>query len=69
MKKLPYWAGFVYVAQIALMFAVSVLLGLGGGFLLDTLFNTKPLFILIGLFVGVVAAFVGVYRFATREDP
>lgn len=68
MKKLPYWAGLVYVTQIALMFAISVFAGLGTGFLLDNLFKTLPVFTLIGLGAGVIAAFVGVYRFATRED-
>ncbi|MFA5629152.1 MAG: AtpZ/AtpI family protein [Dehalococcoidales bacterium] len=33
-----------------------------GGLWLDNRFDTKPIFILIGLFLGLILAFYGVYR-------
>lgn len=43
-------------------FALCILIGLLGGRWLDTLLGTSPLFILLGMFIGLAAALVGGYR-------
>jgi ATP synthase protein I len=44
-------------SSIGLEMGLSVAIGLGIGFLLDHYFSTKPLFLLVFFFVGIVAAF------------
>ena len=43
-------------------FALVLLLGGFGGQALDKALDTKPLFILLGIFLGSVAGFFGMYR-------
>ena len=43
-------------------FATVLLLGLFGGLALDNWLNTKPLFILLGILLGTIAGFYGMYR-------
>jgi ATP synthase protein I len=42
--------------------ALSILLGVVGGLWLDGVLDTRPLFILLGLIIGSVLAFYGVYK-------
>ncbi len=42
--------------------AASIVLGVGGGLLLDGWLGTVPLFTLLGVLVGSVVAFYGMYR-------
>jgi F0F1-type ATP synthase assembly protein I len=42
--------------------AGSIGLGVGGGWFLDRQLNTRPVFTLIGLGLGVLAAFTGMIR-------
>ncbi len=42
--------------------AMSIVLGTGGGLWLDRRLETLPLFTLVGIVVGSVVAFYGVYR-------
>ena len=39
-----------------------IVLGVVGGLWLDNKFNTKPILMIIGLMLGLVVAFYGVYR-------
>ncbi|MFC2009939.1 AtpZ/AtpI family protein [Chloroflexota bacterium] len=39
-----------------------ILLGILGGVWLDTVWHTRPVFIIVGLFVGLLAAGLGVYH-------
>lgn len=41
---------------------VCIVLGVAGGRWLDNKFNTKPILVIVGLILGVVIAFYGVYR-------
>ncbi len=41
---------------------ISILLGVLGGLWLDNKFGTKPLFVIIGLVLGLVVAGYGVYQ-------
>jgi F0F1-type ATP synthase assembly protein I len=43
-------------------FAVCIVLGVVGGVLLDRVADTAPLLTLLGLLLGLVAAFYGGYR-------
>jgi F0F1-type ATP synthase assembly protein I len=43
-------------------FAFCIALGIGGGVWLDNRFDLSPLFTLLGLVVGLLAAFYGGYR-------
>jgi ATP synthase protein I len=56
-------------AGIGIQFLISLLLGLYGGQWLDRKFDTKPLFLLVGVFVGAGAAFFSMYRVIMRPPP
>ena len=49
------------LAGIGLYLAGAVLLPLIGGVLLDNVFHTAPVFVLIGLFVGLVAGGIAIW--------
>lgn len=42
---------------MGIQFALSTLLGAGGGWWLDGYFSTLPLFVLVGMFLGAGAGF------------
>lgn len=50
--------------------ATCIVVGIVGGIWLDNQTNTLPLFTLLGLFLGLAAAFIGIYRMVqeTVED-
>ncbi len=57
------WSSPVFrLVGIGWYFAISILLGIAAGLWLDGKADTDPLFTLIGLLVGLVAAFIGGYR-------
>lgn len=39
-----------------------IVLGVAGGFWLDSILHTKPLLVIIGTLLGVIAAFYGLYK-------
>lgn len=39
-----------------------IVLGVFGGLWLDNKFNTQPILVIVGLILGVIVAFYGVYR-------
>jgi ATP synthase protein I len=45
-----------------LYIGVSIFLGVWGGLWLDHKFNTQPIFVLLGLTLGLIVAFWGFYR-------
>jgi F0F1-type ATP synthase assembly protein I len=49
------------MAGIGIYLAAAVLLPLLGGVALDKVFNTAPLFVLVGLFVGLAAGGAGIW--------
>jgi F0F1-type ATP synthase assembly protein I len=49
------------MAGIGIYLAAAVLLPLLGGVALDKVFNTAPVFVLIGLFVGLAAGAAGIW--------
>ena len=59
MNRLPPAARLI---GIGWYFAVSIVLGLAGGVALDRVAGTTPWLTLLGLLVGLLAAFYGGYR-------
>lgn len=48
--------------------AVAVTLGVWGGWKLDSLFHTKPLFLVVGTLLGCAAGFINLYRLFKSHD-
>lgn len=48
-------------------FAFCIVFGIVGGLLLDRFLNVEPIFTLLGLFLGLVLAFVGGYLLLLEE--
>lgn len=58
--------GMSIAFRLGVEMAVATFLGAVMGYALDSFFNTKPWLMVIGLFFGVAAGGLGVYR-AARE--
>jgi F0F1-type ATP synthase assembly protein I len=56
------WVNALRFIGIGWFVAVSILMGVLGGVWLDEKFGTRPVLIIIGLFLGVGVAFYGVYK-------
>jgi len=48
-------------------FAFCIVFGIVGGLLFDRLLDTRPVFTLLGLFLGLTMAFVGGYLMLLEE--
>lgn len=46
----------------------GVIIGAGLGYLLDNIFDTQPLLLIIFLFLGAAAGFLNVYRFVRTQE-
>jgi ATP synthase protein I len=58
------WVTALRFIGIGWFVALSILLGVLGGVWLDNKLGTRPVLVIIGLFLGVSVAFYGVYRIA-----
>jgi F0F1-type ATP synthase assembly protein I len=56
----------VHVLGIGWYFAVCIIGGIVGGLLLDGWLDTKPLFVVLGLFLGLAVAFYGGFKALMR---
>ena len=56
------WVAALRLVGVGFFIGGSILLGVVGGRWLDTKFNTEPVWMLVGLFLGLIIAFYGVYR-------
>lgn len=56
------WVVALRLTGVGFYIAGSILLGLLGGLWLDSRLNTKPILVIVGLLLGLVVAFWGVYR-------
>ncbi|MFQ5863719.1 MAG: AtpZ/AtpI family protein [bacterium] len=54
--------------DLGLRFAIAIILGVGGGYWLDSKFHTTPLLLILGLFLGATAGFLTVYRAVYPRD-
>ena len=52
--------------QFGISVVASVVIAMGGGYLLDEWLNTRPLFLLLGILVGIVAALYTIYELSRR---
>ena len=56
------WEAALRFIGVGWFIAISILLGVLGGLWLDNKFGTKPILVIVGLILGLVVAFYGVYR-------
>ena len=60
----PRPANWAIAFDLGLRLGISVILGLGGGLLLDSWLQTRPIFTLIGMVVGIGAAMYTIWDVA-----
>ncbi len=56
------WAAALRLVGVGWYIGVCIVLGVLGGLWLDNKLDTKPLFVIVGLILGIIIAFYGVYR-------
>ena len=62
------WDLFRRYGNLGIELFTAVLVGTGGGYGLDRLFGTSPLFLLIGFFFGSAAGFLNIFLVISSED-
>jgi len=55
------WLAALGLTGVGFFIAGSIILGVVAGRWLDGLLNTKPVLVIVGLILGIVVAFYGVY--------
>jgi F0F1-type ATP synthase assembly protein I len=60
------WGYFALFSEIGLVLLVTVLVGVLGGYWVDQQLQTLPIFVLVGLFVGLGAGARTVYQLIGR---
>lgn len=60
------WGYFALFSEIGLVLLVTVLVGVLGGYWVDQQLRTLPIFVLVGLLVGLGAGARAVYRLINR---
>ena len=56
------WAAALRLVGVGFFIGGSIVLGVVAGLWLDNKFNSEPTWVIVGLFLGLVIAFYGVYR-------
>ena len=56
------WQAALRLIGVGWYVGLSILGGVLAGLWLDSKFSTKPLFVILGLILGIIVAFYGVYR-------
>jgi ATP synthase protein I len=56
------WGPAFKLIGVGFYISACIIGGVLGGLWLDGQFNTRPIFLLVGLIIGLVAAFWGVYQ-------
>ncbi len=56
------WVAALRLVGVGWYVGSCIVLGVLGGLWLDNKFGTRPLFVIVGLILGVFVAFYGVYR-------
>ena len=59
---------FAHAAKVGFRIGAELISGVIVGYLLDILFGTRPLLLIIFLFLGGVAGFLNVYRFVKSME-
>ncbi|MFC1932670.1 AtpZ/AtpI family protein [Chloroflexota bacterium] len=56
------WEAAFRLVGVGWYVGACIVLGVLGGLWLDNKFNTNPILVIVGLILGVIVAFYGVYR-------
>ena len=56
------WVAALRLLGVGFFVAGSILLGVVGGLWLDNKLNSEPIGVIVGLLLGLIIAFYGVYR-------
>ena len=56
------WGMALRVVGVGWYIGICIVLGVWGGLWLDSKLNTRPILVIVGLILGIVVAFYGVYR-------
>jgi len=56
------WVAALRLTGVGFFIGGSIVLGVFAGLWLDSRLNTSPILVIVGLFLGIVIAFYGVYR-------
>jgi len=56
------WAAALRLVGVGFFIGGAIVLGVGAGLWLDTRLNTKPILVIVGLILGIIVAFYGVYQ-------
>ena len=56
------WLSMLSLLGMGFYIAIAIVLGIWGGHWLDGKFNTGPLWLIIGLFLGIAVAVLGVFN-------
>jgi ATP synthase protein I len=56
------WEAALRFIGVGWFIAISILLGVWGGLWLDAKLGTAPIMVIVGLILGLLVAFYGVYR-------
>ena len=56
------WVAALRLVGVGFFVGGSILLGVLAGLWLDSKLNSAPIWVIVGLFLGLVIAFYGVYR-------
>ena len=66
MDQRPWWVTGVQFVGLGWVIAIAIVGGTLAGRFLDGWAGTSPLFLLLGLLLGIALAFYGTYRMAIR---
>jgi ATP synthase protein I len=56
------WGPAIRLIGVGFYVGISIVAGVGIGLWLDNKFNTKPILVIVGLFLGIFMAGFGMYR-------
>jgi len=56
------WVAALRLIGVGWYIGICIVLGVLGGLWLDNKFNTKPILAIVGLVLGIILAFYGVYH-------
>ncbi len=59
------WRVVAFITELGFTIGFSLLIGIGAGWWLDGKLGTKPIFTLIGLFLGLASAIYNLYRLSS----
>jgi F0F1-type ATP synthase assembly protein I len=62
----PVGAYVAILSEVGLVLLITILAGVLAGVWIDSQLRTGPIFLLVGLGLGLTAGFVGSYRLMTR---